>query len=114
ALRGRPNVEINTGVATEGHPYNYFSEITTCWIVGGSGWIVLLENPALANICSNSENVYASPDGVPASIIKLNCAESGGVTRSSFGTNSNVTARPLSASAARTFRNNVSHVGASK
>jgi hypothetical protein len=31
---------FDAGVATEGHPYNdfiYFSEITTCWNVGGSG-----------------------------------------------------------------------------
>src|ERR1043166_5046466 len=64
----------------------------TDWIVGGSGRNVLRENPALLNIRSNSANVYASPDGVPESIIMLKPAASGGVTRSSFGTNSIVTA----------------------
>jgi hypothetical protein len=53
----------------------------------------------------NWTNVYASPDGVPASIVRLNEAEIGGETRSSFGTNSRKTALPPGVQSATFFAN---------
>src|SRR5579864_7023457 len=58
------------------------------------------EKPALRNMRSYSDIGYESPARVPASMIKLKPAAVEGVTRSSFGTNSTVTTRPLGASAA--------------
>jgi len=72
------------------------------------------EKPAFRNIRSYSDIGYESPARVPASMIRLKPAAVGGVTRSSFGTNSTVTARPFGASAACTFRSNFSIVGGSK
>src|SRR5258707_620937 len=64
----------------------YFSETITCCGIPGTGCSVEFANPALRNIFSYSEKVYASPASVFASIITLNAAAVGGVTRSSFGT----------------------------
>jgi len=77
---------------------------------GGSSRISLFENPASANILSISRNVYASPAGVPASIVRLKAAALGGVTRSSLGMNSRATARPPFFSAALTFLSKLSFV----
>ena len=60
---------------------------------GDSSRISLRANPALRNIFSSSEYVYASPAGVP-SICMLNIASRGGEMRSSFGMNSGVMAMP--------------------
>src|SRR5216684_821095 len=70
--------------------FPYFTDRITCPGDGGIGWMVLEENPAFRNIFSYSGNVYASPWSVAASIVKLNFAATGGVTRSSLGTNSSV------------------------
>jgi hypothetical protein len=56
--------------------------------------------PAFRNIRSYSDIGYESPARVEASMIRLKPAAVAGVTRSSFGTNSTVTARPLGPSAA--------------
>src|SRR5882762_2375101 len=85
-----------------------FSETITCCGISGTGCSVDFTNPALRNIFSYSENVYASPESVFASIIKLNAAAVGGVTRSSLGTNSRAMALPLGFSDACTRRINFS------
>ena len=72
------------------------------------------ENPAFRNMRSYSDIGYESPARVPASMIRLKPAAVAGVTRSSFGTNSTVTARPFGASAAFTFFSSFSIVGGSK
>ena len=77
-------------------------------------WSSLRANPALRNIDSSSEKVYASPWAVEPSIIMLNAAGVDGEIRSSLGMNSSVTARPPGARAAWTLRRNFSLVGASK
>src|SRR5260221_5630401 len=92
----------------------YFSETITCCGIPGTGCSVEFANPALRNIFSYSEKVYASPASVVSSIIRLNAAAVGGVTRSSFGTNSSVIASPPAFSAACTRRINFSQVGISK
>src|SRR5258708_17289898 len=92
----------------------YLSETITCCGIPGTGCSVEFANPALRNIFSYSEKVYASPASVFASIIRLNAAAVGGVTRSSFGTNSSVIASPPGLSAACTRRINFSQVGISK
>src|SRR5439155_1495881 len=51
-----------------------------------------------------------TPAGVPASMIKLKLAANGGVTRSSLGTNSTITARPPGFNDACTLRSNASQV----
>src|SRR5882762_4508215 len=56
-----------------------FSETITCCGISGTGCSVDFTNPAFRNIFSYSENVYASPESVFASIIKLNAAAVGGV-----------------------------------
>src|SRR5258708_33530286 len=91
-----------------------FSETITCCGIPGTGCSIEFANPALRNIFSYSEKVYASPASVFASIIRLNAAAVGGVTRSSFGTNSSVIASPPGFSAACTRRINFSQVGISK
>src|SRR4029077_8382597 len=91
-----------------------FSETITCCGMSGTGCKVILANPALQNIFSYSEKVYASPESVLASIIRLNAAAVGGVTRSSLGTNSRVMALPPGFRAACTRRMSFSQVGASK
>src|SRR2546425_6562843 len=65
----------------------HFVPITTLKNVGGRGCNSLLRNPELLSIRWSSLNVYASPAGVPASMIRLKLAANGGVTRSSLGTN---------------------------
>src|SRR5579862_9663463 len=70
--------------------------------------------PAAFDMLSSSAKVYASPEGVAASIVRLKAAAVGGETRSGFGTNVTIAARPLGFSAACTLRNSVVHVGASK
>src|SRR5258708_17090876 len=92
----------------------YFSETITCCGIPGTGCSVEFANPALRNIFSYSANVYASPASVFASIIRLNAAAVGGVTRSSLGTNSSVIASPPSFSAACTHLINFSQVSMSK
>src|SRR5260370_20484826 len=74
--------------------FPYFTDRITCSGAGGIGWLLLAENPACRNIFSYSGNVYASPWSVPASMVRLNFAATGGVTRSSLGPNSTVTPRP--------------------
>src|SRR6202790_2132474 len=91
-----------------------FSETTTCCGISDKGCSVDFTNPALRNIFSYSAKVYASPVSVFASIIRLKAAAVGGLTRSSFGTNSSVIALPPGFSAACTRRINFSHVGTSK
>src|SRR5229473_6521308 len=91
-----------------------FSETITCWGISGTGCRVDFTNPALRNIFSYSEKLYASPESVLASIIRLNAAAVGGVTRSSLGTNSSVMALPPGVNAAWTRRINFSQVGISK
>ena len=56
----------------------------------------LLAKPASAAILSSCLKVYASPDAVIVNMPKANAACSGGLTRSSFGTNSSTTAGPPS------------------
>src|SRR5258707_7048753 len=92
----------------------YFSETITCCGIPGTGCSVEFANPALRNIFSYSANVYAPPASVFASIIRLNAAALGGVTRSSLGTNSSVIASPPAFSAAGTRRLNFSQVAMSK
>src|SRR5712692_4261222 len=91
-----------------------FSETITCCGISGTGCSVDFVNPALRYIFSYSANVYASPESVFASMIRLNAAAVGGVTRSSLGTNSSVIALPPGFSAACTRRINFSQVGISK
>src|SRR5690242_21762007 len=74
---------------------SYLDETSTCSIDPGKGRCSTVEKPAARNIAWYSFSVYASPSGVVASIIKPNSATIGGVTRSSFGTNSRVMTRPL-------------------
>src|SRR5205814_5022282 len=81
--------------------------ITTLKNVGGRGCSSLLRNLELLSIRWSSLNVYASPAGVPASMIKLKLAANGGVTRSSLGTNSTITIDRKST------RLNSSHLGIS-
>src|SRR6201997_5853172 len=69
------------------------------------------EKPAFRNMRSYSDIGYESPARVPASMIRLKPAAVADVTRSSFGTNSTVTARPVGASAAFTFFSRFSVVG---
>src|SRR5580704_7170635 len=71
-----------------------FPEISTCCGIPVTGCKVVFAKPVLANIFSYSEKVYASPASVPTSMLRLNAAAVGGVTRSSLGTNSRVTAFP--------------------
>src|SRR6266404_3838842 len=91
-----------------------FSETITCCGISGTGCSVDFANPALRNIFSYSENVYASPESVFASMIRLKAAAVGGDTRSSLGTNSSVIALPPGFSAACTRFISFSQVGISK
>src|SRR5438477_9216832 len=92
----------------------YFSEITSCCGISGTCCSVDFAKPAFFAMRSNSANVYASPASVFASMIRLNMAASGGDTRSSLGTNSNMIVFPPGFSALCTRRNIVSHPGGSK
>src|SRR6266404_5531343 len=91
-----------------------FSETITCCGISGTGCSVDFANPALRNIFSYSENVYASPESVFASMIRLKAAAVGGDTRSSLGTNSRVIALPPGFNAACTRFISFSQVGISK
>src|SRR6478736_2250224 len=82
--------------------------------IGSSEISVFFENPEFSNIFLNSAKVYASPDGVAASMTTANIAEVGGDIRSSLGTNSTVTILPPSTRDASSLRMNVSHVSTSK
>ena len=102
----------NVKSATLSFGRRYFVATTT--VSGmGSACPVTFENPAAIDICRSSASVYALPAGVPASIVRLKAAAIGGVTQSSFGTNSSMTAFPPGFSAAATFRNSVVFVGTS-
>jgi len=62
--------------------------------VGGNDFAIILANPAVLPMSSNSRAVYASPCGVDPSIWNANIAEKRGDARSSFSKNSTATARP--------------------
>ncbi len=68
------------------------------------GWLFVFANPEFVNMKSYSANVYASPACVFTSMVRLKAAGVGGETRSSFGTNSKVTAFPPGFTAAWTRR----------
>src|SRR5579883_1158177 len=74
--------------------------ITTVCGLPGMGTAAMRSKPASRYMASSSRNVYASPDSVVVSIVRLKLAGMGGETRSSLGTNSSVAARPPGFSAA--------------